>query len=204
VDRIDPLATRVGAVNTLIVASDGKCEGRNTDVFGFSENLRQGGYRPDPRSVTLIGAGGAARAALVALIDMGVKDIRIINRTLDKAKTLAKDFSGAMLHAFASDDPRALEGSGLLINATSLGLTGQPPLVIDLSPLPRDAFVADMVYAPLMTDLLLAAQKRGNPVIDGLGMLLHQARPSFYAFFGRDPDVTPELRRHVLNGAPSC
>jgi shikimate dehydrogenase len=200
VDIIQTLAVRVGAINTIIINADGKCEGRNTDVFGFTENLKQGGYKPDERPVTLLGAGGAARAALVALIDMGVKEIRIVNRTLEKSKNLSNYFPDTSIPIYQWNSSRALENAGLLVNATSLGMAGQPPLAIDLDALPCDAFVSDMVYAPLMTELLLKSQKRGNPVIDGLGMLLHQARPAFAAFFGEDPEVTPELRQHVLNG----
>lgn len=200
VEAVDPLARRVGAINTVLVQPDGTLLGRNTDVFGFTENLREGGYKIDHRPVTLLGAGGAARAALVALADMGVQHIRIVNRSQDKAEALARHFTVPKIEVFSWDNPQALEHTGLLINATSLGLVGQPPLEINLESLPLDAFVTDMVYVPLKTDLLQRAEKRGNPVIDGLGMLLHQARPAFQAFFGVDPAVTPELRRHVMEG----
>ena len=200
VDHVDDLARRVGAVNTIVVREDGTLEGRNTDVFGFGGNLRAGGYKPNNRPVTLLGAGGASRAALVALIDMGITDIRIMNRTLDRAEKLAQKFGADKIHAYKWDDPQAFDNISLLINATSLGLAGQPPLILNLDTLPCDAVVTDMVYAPLITDLLQRAQSRGNPIIDGLGMLLHQARPAFQAFFGVDPEVTPELRQHVLEG----
>jgi shikimate dehydrogenase len=199
VDSIDPIAKRVGAINTVTVGGEGKLEGRNTDVYGFAQNLLTGGYKTDDRPVAILGAGGAARAAVVALLDMGVGSLRILNRTQDKAQDFVQEF-GPKLSVFALDDAQALREASLLVNATSLGLKGQPPLKINLDTLPRDALVTDMVYAPLMTDLLKCAEVRGNKTIDGLGMLLHQARPAFKAFFGVDPEVTSELRTYVLEG----
>ncbi len=201
VQERDPLAARIGAVNTVIVQDDGTLKGLNTDVYGFSQNLRAAGFDLAlPSGVTVIGAGGAARAVLAALIGMGFRDIRLSNRTRGRAETLARDFSLPDNAVYGWKEAAALEGSGLLVNATSLGLEGQPPLDLDLGPLPRDAWVTDLVYRPLMTDLLVKAERRGNRVVDGLGMLLHQARPAFAAFFGVDPQVTDELRRHVLEG----
>lgn len=197
-DHVEPSARRIGAVNTVIVRPDGALEGRNTDVYGFAENLRMAGYRPGGRPAVLLGAGGAARAAVAALLDMGVKEVRIFNRTPERAQKLAADFGDAVTVCGCGDGGAALRDIELFANATSLGLKGQPPLEADLANLPKDALVTDMVYAPLMTDLLKRAQARGNPVLDGLGMLLHQARPAFAAFFGRDPEVTEELRRFVL------
>lgn len=195
-DRVEPLAQRIGAVNTVLVHPDGTLEGRNTDAYGFMQNLLTAGFKPQGIAV-ILGAGGAARAAVAALQDQGVSAIRIVNRTAARAEELARHFGGNVsVHGW--DEPRALRDAALLVNATSLGLKGQPPLEIDLDPLPPNATVTDMVYAPLMTDLLMRAQQRGNPVVDGLGMLLHQARPAFAAFFGVDPCVTPELRDYVL------
>ncbi len=198
VDEIEPLAARIGAINTVIVRHDGSLLGRNTDAFGFTENLVMAGFVPQLKSATLLGAGGAARAGLVALLDMGMTDIRIINRSRDKAEKLAMDFAPDKIRVFDWDHPRALEDSGLLVNATSLGLKGQPLLEISLDYLPTEAWVTDMVYVPLQTGLLKQAAERGNKTVDGLGMLLHQARPAFSAFFGVDPEVTPHLRAHVL------
>jgi shikimate dehydrogenase len=198
VDRIDELARRVGAINTVVVRPGGKLEGRNTDVFGFSENLTKAGYKTG-NSALILGAGGAARAATAALLELGVKDIRIMNRTRAHAEKLAGDF-GLDVTLYDWGDALALEDADLLVNATSLGLKGQPPLELSLDSLPKSAWVTDMVYAPLETDLLKRAKARGNSCIDGLGMLLHQARPAFSAFFGRDPAVTPELRAYVLEG----
>lgn len=197
VDEVEPLAQRIGAINTVVARADGSLLGRNTDAFGFTQNLLAAGLEPQ-KSATLLGAGGAARAAIVALLDMGFSDIRLVNRTWGKAEKLAAEFAPERITAFGWNDPRALEGSSLLANATTLGLKGQSPLEIALDALPREAWVTDMVYAPLETDLLKRAAARGNKTVDGLGMLLHQARPAFHAFFGVDPDVTSDLRDYVL------
>ncbi|MFY9287879.1 MAG: shikimate dehydrogenase [Alphaproteobacteria bacterium] len=197
VDRLDEAAIRVGAVNTIVVHADGTLEGRNTDVYGFMQNLLAAGTNVKNKIVVVLGAGGAARAAIVGLQDAGAKEIRLINRTSARAALLAKEF-GAPLKVFSWGDDAALDGADLLINATSLGLKGQPPLDIKLDHLPLSAVVTDMVYVPLETDLIKRAKARGHKTIDGLGMLLHQARPAFHAFFGVDPDVTLELRQHVL------
>lgn len=194
----DDVAKRIGAINTVIVRDDGTLEGRNTDAYGFTQNLLSVQFSHANRPAVILGAGGAARAAIAALQDMGVKDIRILNRSRDKAEKLAKVFNAIRVYDWANND--AFCDASLLVNATSLGMTRQPPLVIDLHHLPADALVTDMVYAPLMTDLLKLASTRGNPVVDGLGMLLHQARPAFQAFFGVDPEVTAELRAHVVAG----
>ena len=203
VDHVDPLAHCVGAINTVLVRGDGTLEGRNTDVYGFTQNLISAGYRPGRKPVVILGAGGASRAALAALLDMGVDEIRIINRTLERIGTLTATF-GAAIRGFSWNDANcAFENAELLVNATSLGMKGQPPLEIPLDALPSTALVTDMVYAPLETGLLKHAQARGNPTLDGLGMLLHQARPAFAAFFGVDPEVTEDLRRFVLENLSS-
>ncbi len=198
VDRVNPVARRAGAVNTVVVAADGTLEGRNTDAFGFLAALQQDapGWRAD-RPAVIVGAGGSARAVVVALVDAGVAAIRITNRTHEKAEALAELGSGIQVVEWQKR-ATALEGAGLLVNTTVLGMGGQPPLDLDLRALPTDAVVNDIVYSPLETLLLAAARARGNPVVDGLGMLLHQARPAFHAFFGIDPAVTPALRAHVL------
>ena len=196
VDHIAPLARRIGAINTIIVRTDGSLEGRNTDAYGFTQNLRAAGFAPGDRPAVVLGAGGAARAAVAALSDMGFETIRVVNRTLSRAEALAKDFPHAVPLAWS--DPSAYKNAMLLVNATSLGMKGQPALNISIDTLPRDAWVNDMVYAPLVTDLLGHAKRRGHKTVDGLGMLLHQARPAFEAFFGRDPEVTGELRTYML------
>ncbi len=198
VDRVQPVARRVGAVNTVTVAADGTLEGRNTDAYGFLAALQDGAPNwVAERPAVILGAGGSARAAIVALLDAGVREIRVANRTRERAEALG-ELSSAV-HAVAwSERSGALDGAGLLVNTTTLGMDGQQPLDIDLSILPKDAVVNDIVYSPLETALLAAARARGNVAVDGLGMLLHQARPAFFAFFGVDPQVTSALRDHVL------
>lgn len=206
VDRIDETAQQIGAINTIIVEDDGALAGSNTDAFGFIENLRdhvagQVAAGWSGRPATVLGAGGAARAVCTALLDCGVGDIRLVNRTAERAVSLAGQLPGlkqcATIVAW-SDRTDALAGAGLLVNTTVLGMTGQEPLDLDLANLPADATVNDIVYAPLETGLLAQARRRGNPVVDGLGMLLHQARPGFRAWFGADPAVDDTLRQAVL------
>jgi shikimate dehydrogenase len=199
-DDLEPHARRLGAVNTVICTEDGGLRGANTDGLGFLNNLFHGApwWRPETAPAVVLGAGGAARAVVVALLDAGAPEVRVLNRTRAMADAIANEF-GAHVHvhdwgAWAE----ALPGAGLLVNTTSLGMTGQPPLGIDLTPLPKAALVNDIVYAPLTTGLLADARRRGNPTVDGLGMLLHQAVPGFEAWFGRRPEVTDALRAHVL------
>jgi shikimate dehydrogenase len=202
-DRIDPFAQRIGAMNTVIVAADGSLEGSNTDVFGFRENLREqaAGWRPAAGPAVVLGAGGSARSVIAALNAAGVSEIRLVNRTLDRAAVLARELAapetGISVHPW---DSRAevLRGAGILVNTTSLGMDKEPPLDIDLSALPETAVVVDIVYVPLETGLLKAARRRGYRVVDGLGMLLHQGRPGFAAWFGAAPQVTPALRAAML------
>lgn len=204
VDVVEPLARRIGAVNTVVVQKDGTLEGRNTDVFGFIENLRASGYsfegEKKNNGAAIIGAGGASRAALVGLLDKGMRDIRLVNRTRERAEALAEEIDPDTISVFDWGDQTAFKGAGLLVNATSLGMAGQPSLDISLDGLLQSAFVMDMVYTPLTTGLLAEAVRRGHKAVDGLGMLLHQARPAFAAFFGVDPVVTPEVRDYVLEG----
>jgi len=195
-DGIDPVAREIGAVNTVVAVGDGKLEGRNTDAPGFLSSIRTARAIRTDRPAVLLGAGGAARAILAALSGAGVKEIRIANRNRERAEALVSAFPAVVCDW--DDRARMLDGCGLLINSTSLGMTGQPPLEIDLDRLPPTALVTDIVYRPLETDLLARARARGNPVVDGLGMLLHQAVEGFAAWFGVTPQVTPALRDHVL------
>jgi shikimate dehydrogenase len=203
VDRLEPLARRIGAVNTIIVAADGSLEGRNTDAFGFIENLREGApaWRADAGPAAILGAGGSARAVIAALIDAGIAEIRLVNRTLSRAETLAGDLAtnAVSISIYSwNETEAALADAALLVNTTSLGMSGEPALVLNLAPLPRSAAVVDIVYVPLETDLLAAARRRGNAAVDGLGMLLHQGRPGFEAWFGRPVGISPELRATML------
>jgi shikimate dehydrogenase len=203
VDRVQPLARRIGAVNTIVVASDGNLEAWNTDAFGFRENLREAvpNWYPAAGPAVVLGAGGSARAVVAALTDTGVGEIRIVNRTLSRAEAVARDLSTPTtritIHSWAEAN-RVQREAGLLVNTTSLGMTGEPPLVLDLSALRPSAPVVDIVYVPLETGLLAAARRRGHPVVDGLGMLLHQGRPGFEAWFGASVEVTPELRSAIV------
>ena len=202
VDQADDIARRIGAVNTIVVRADGKLQGTNTDAFGFLENLKDGNPHFDfsDGPAIILGAGGAARAVVVALIDAGVPEIRLANRTLERAEILATQLGGPIRVVPWQDRGEALADAGLLVNTTTLGMQNQPTLEIDLQSLPREALVTDIVYAPLETELLKAAQQRGNITTDGLGMLLHQARPGFEAWFGVKPEVSPALREAVLAG----
>jgi shikimate dehydrogenase len=203
VDSVEPLARRIGAVNTVIIGPDGSLEGRNTDAFGFCENLRGAVPEWNPASgpAVILGAGGAARAIVAALADIGVAEIRIVNRTLGHAAALASDLSTSKVtitvHSW-DQVSTAQRQAGLLVNATSLGMAGEPVLMLDLSSLPPSTPVVDIVYVPLETELLAAARRRGHPVVDGLGMLLHQGRPGFEAWFGVPVQVTHKLRAAML------
>jgi shikimate dehydrogenase len=198
---LDPDAERIGAVNTVVI-EDGRLRGSNSDAFGFMANLRQGApaWQADAGPAVVLGAGGAARAVIVALLDAGVPAIRLCNRTPGRAEALASMFRPTIETVPWGDDAALLDGAALLVNCTSLGMNGQPPLELDMAKLPRNALVADLVYAPLETALLSAARQRGNPTVDGLGMLLHQARRGFASWFEVEPEVTEELRRFVLAG----
>ncbi len=199
VDIVDENAQRIGAVNTIVVQEDGRLAGSNTDGFGFVENLAASAsdWAAD-RPVVVLGAGGASRAIIVALIDIGVPEIRICNRTESRAAALADEFGGPCQVVPWAQRGSCQDDAGLLVNTTTLGMTGEAPLEIALERLPDDAVVTDLVYVPLMTPLLRAAAERGLRVVDGLGMLLHQARPGFAAWFGREPEVTYALRQFVI------
>lgn len=202
VDELDPLAERIGAVNTLVFRDDGAIEGRNTDAFGFLENLRRGapGWRPEGGPAAVLGAGGAARAVVAALADAGIPEIRLVNRSPERAERLAAEIGGPVRVEPWERRAAALDGAALLVNTTTLGMAGQPALDLDLAALPDGAVVNDIVYAPLETDLLRAAKARGATAVDGLGMLLWQAVPGFEAWYGVRPEVTDELRAFVLAG----
>ncbi len=202
VDTLSATARRIGAVNTVVVGNDGELHGDNTDAFGFTENLKDGAphWKASAGPVVVIGAGGAARAACVALTDLGVDEVRVVNRSSARAEALVSSLGGPLTVLPWKDKTAALAESSLVVNATTLGMTGQPALDIDLSALPPGAVVNDCVYNPLETPLLAAATARGLLAVSGIGMLLHQARPAFAAWFDVDPEVTSELREFVLSG----
>jgi len=199
-DDLDEAAGRIGAVNTVVIGGDGRLEGRNTDAFGFIENLREAApdYRAGQGPAVVLGAGGAARAVVAALLDAGAPEVRIVNRSRARAEALAADFGSGCAALPWSEREAALTEAALLVNTTLLGMSGQPALDLPLDRLPVQAVVNDVVYDPLETALLAAARRRGNRAVDGLGMLLHQARPGFEAWFGVAPEVTPALREAVL------
>ena len=194
-------ARRIGAVNTVKVGEDGALHGDNTDGFGFISHLRQEAPSWDSaQPVAMLGAGGAARAVVDALRAEGVAEIRVANRSPERAAALAAAV-GDTVHPLPWDErAAALEGCGLLVNTTQLGQVGKPPLDLDLERLPADAVVYDLVYAPLETGLLKAARMLGHATVDGLGMLLHQARPGFAAWFGAEAEVTAALRTFAADG----
>ena len=198
-DAVDAHARRIGAVNTIVVGEDGALRGSNTDGYGFIESLRGEipGWNADSPALVL-GAGGAARGVIGALLDEGCPEVRICNRTRDRAAALAAEFGARCSVAGWADRGAALDGAGLAVNATSLGLAGKPGLDMPLDGLSAGAVVTDIVYTPLETPLLAAARRRGARAVDGLGMLLHQARPGFAAWFGTDPEVDSGLRDFVL------
>ncbi|MBL6932243.1 MAG: shikimate dehydrogenase [Rhodospirillales bacterium] len=199
---ISSQARRIGAVNTIIVNNKGQLAGSNTDGFGFIENLKQGNseFNATKGPAVVLGAGGAARAIVVALIDKGAPSIKLINRTRARAEELALDIGGPIQVLDWQDRNDILEDASLLVNTTTLGMNGKPPLDISLDGLAAEALVTDIVYAPLETALLKSARARGNGAVDGIGMLLHQARPGFAAWFGVEPEVTDDLRNYVLAG----
>jgi shikimate dehydrogenase len=196
--KADDRAKKVGAANTLWL--DGAMlRSTNTDVEGFINNLdaTAPGWNRGLDSVVVMGAGGTARAVLYGLSERGVRRIHVVNRTLDRAMALREQFGARVNPARWEELSGLLSGAGLLVNTTSLGMTGKPPVMVNLNRLPPSAVVADVVYAPLETALLAAARDRGLRTVDGLGMLLHQAVRGFELWFGVRPEVTPDLRALV-------
>jgi shikimate dehydrogenase len=200
VDEYDDTARRAGSINTVVIDERGRITGSSTDGYGFTAALRASvpDFAPSAAPAVILGAGGAARAIIAALIEAGTREIRLVNRTPERAAKLAKELGGDIRGVLWDRRAEALAGAGLLVNATSLGMEGQPALELSLDMLPRQAVVNDIVYVPLETPLLAAARARGNPCVDGLGMLLHQAQPGFVAWFGTTPEVDDGLREAVL------
>jgi shikimate dehydrogenase len=199
VEKRDPAAEVIGAVNTLWFDQDGALCGGNTDAYGFAANLDDEVPQwTKGRRAVVLGAGGAARAVIHALKDRGYDDIRIVNRTPARAEALAVHFApGVSTHEWGCAADLSSD-TDLLVNTTSLGMKGAPALEVDLSPLPMHAVVADIVYVPLETELLKAAKARGLAIAEGLGMLLHQAVPGFEHWFGRRPTVSEALRSRIV------
>jgi shikimate dehydrogenase len=197
----DAAAKAAGAANLLVFHQGGRIEGRNTDTAGLTESLREAMGSLQGRTVMLLGAGGAARGAVLALEDLGAAKLHILNRHADKAAMLARSLQPLVkceiMAGGLEDWDKAAATADLLVNATSAGMKGNPPLPLDLARLRGAAAVLDIVYNPLETELLKQAKARGHATIDGLGMLMHQAVPSFQAFFGVRPSVTAGLRARL-------
>ncbi|MEI7783894.1 MAG: shikimate dehydrogenase [Betaproteobacteria bacterium] len=198
-DELHPVAQRMQAINTIVVREDGSLYGMNNDGAGYVQSLRDAdpAWRGDAGPVLLLGAGGAARAIVVALLDEGAPEIRICNRTREKAQALADEFGPKVKVVDWAEREAAQAGVSLLVNTTTQGMHGQTPLELRLDALPAQALVSDAIYIPLETPLLAAARAKGHRTVNGLGMLLNQARPAFKAWFGVMPEITPELRAAI-------
>ena len=194
-DTLHPAARRVAAINTVVVQADGSLLGMNNDGYGYIQSLRdaQPDWRGDAGPALVVGAGGAARAIVVALLDEGVPEVRLCNRTQEKAQALKDAFGDRVTVVPWADRNSAMAGVRLLVNTTTQGMHGQPALDVALDDLPAEALVSDAIYIPLETPLLAAARQRGHQTVNGLGMLLNQARPAFHAWFGVLPELTPGL-----------
>lgn len=202
VDVLEPSARRIGAVNTIVLGDDGIMIGRNTDGIGFTDSLAE--YVDikafEGKTAVLVGAGGAARAIAVALVDMGFSRILITNRTIERAENLAMHIGAPANVIKWAERSACLAEADFLVNSTSLGMSGQPPLDLPLEHLKSTALVTDIIYTPQQTELLQSAAARGNRTVEGIGMLLHQAKAGFEAWFGTRPEVDAGLRTHVLEG----
>ena len=204
----DQAAGAASAANLLIFHPGGRIEARNTDAVGLTESIRTEMGRLDNRTVLLLGAGGAARAAILALDTLGARQVTLLNRHADKARMLAQAMQPLVKSTLAAgslaDWQSLAPAADLVVNSTSAGMKGNPPLALDLGGLKPSATVLDIVYNPLETPLLRDAKTRGHRTVDGLGMLMHQAAPSFEAFFGVKPTVTPGLRSRLIEALSSA
>lgn len=199
-DEVSDRARLIGAANTLVFSEDGKVQADNTDGYGFIENLRQGApdWVPESGPAVVFGAGGAARAILATLLDVGVPEIRLTNRTRERADQLAQDFGDRITVHDWVQAGNIIEGCATVVNTSSLGMTGKPEFRVPLDALGQGMLVTDLVYAPLQTRLLRVAEEQGAQTVDGLGMLLHQAVPGFERWFGARPEVDEATRAAVL------
>jgi shikimate dehydrogenase len=199
IDHVDPMARRIGAVNTIVVEDDGSLRGFNNDGNGFVQSVRDAkpDWRPDGGPICVLGAGGAARAVVASLAEQGAREIRVLNRTPDRAQELQALFGAPVTALDWGQREAAVEDVALVVNATNQGMAGKPPLDIRLDRLAKHAIAADLIYTPPETPFLAAARARGNLTVNGLGLLLNQARPAFNAWFGVMPEITPELIRSI-------
>ena len=201
-DIVTDRAALIGAANTLIFRKDGRIHADNTDGAGFVANLRQNAPSWDPKAgpAAVLGAGGAARAVIAALLELGVPEIRLANRTRVRAESLRSDFGAKIVVHDWVQAGAMLEDCATVVNTTSLGMTGKEEMRIPLEAISPKAVVNDLVYAPLRTPFLNDAESHGCMTVDGLGMLLHQAAPGFERWFGQRPEVDEETRQAVLRG----
>lgn len=199
-DVVTDRAALIGAANTLILRPDGKIHADNTDGYGFIANLRQNApnWRPESGPAAVIGAGGAARAVVASLLDAGVSEVRIANRTRIRAEQIRAEFGARVVVYDWGQAANMLEGVATVVNATSLGMEGKAALRVPLDALSPGSLATDLVYTPLDTPFLVEARRRGCQTVDGLGMLLHQAAPGFERWFGHRPEVDDDLRAIVL------
>lgn len=199
-DIVTDRAALIGAANTLIFLKDGRIHADNTDGAGFIANLRQNApqWQPAAGPAAVLGAGGAARAVVAALIEVGVPEIRLANRTRARAEAFRTDFGAKVTVWDWTQAGRMLEGAATVVNTTALGMTGKPDLTLPLDGIERGALATDIVYTPLKTQFLIEAEEAGATIVDGLGMLLHQAAPGFERWFGHRPEVDEATRKAVL------
>ncbi len=199
-DQVTDRAKVIGAANTLIFREDGSILADNTDGYGFITNLHQGAPNWDPQSgpAVVLGAGGACRAVVASLLEAGVPEILLTNRTRERAEQLRSEFGDRIRVEDWIQAGNIIEEGALVVNTTSLGMTGKPRLRVPLDGLRQDAVVTDLIYAPLKTELLSYAEEVGCTVVDGLGMLLHQAVPGFERWFGVRPEVDADTRAALL------
>ena len=202
VDEVDAIARAIGAISCVVVRRDGSLFGANNDCIGFINNIKHLHplWQADAGPVTVLGAGGGARAVCYALARDGTREIRVVNRTLEHAQRLAGDIGSPLKAVPWEQREDAMGGAAMVVNTTSLGMAGQPALDLKLDRLPKSALVCDIIYIPRETPLLAAARARGNVTVNGLGMLLHQAPPAWQAWFGITPPVTAALHA-LLDGS---
>lgn len=199
VDEVDGVAKSIGAISCVVVRRDGSLFGTNNDWLGFIGNLKQQqpDWRADAGPVAVIGAGGGARAVCYGLMQEGAKDIRLVNRTHERAQAIAAEFAGPIRALPWDERHDALDGVAMVVNTTSQGMVGLPELDLRLDRLPNTALAADIIYTPLESPFLAGARERGNRTVNGLGMLLHQGLPAWKMWFGIEPVVTSELRERM-------
>ena len=199
VDEVDGVATSIGAISCVVVRPDGSLFGTNNDWLGFIGNLKQQqpDWRADAGPVAVMGGGGGARAVCYGLMQEGATEIRLVNRTHERAQAIAEEFGGPIRALPWDQRHDALEGVATVVNTTSQGMVGLPALDLRLDRLPSTALATDIIYTPLESPFLAAARERGNATVNGLGMLLHQGPPAWKRWFGLEPTVTPELRERM-------